>query len=386
MVHYLTHDLIIHLIIFQAVVLLIILSNIFIIHRSRRHRSPSVFPLVSILVPARNEESNIAGCIQSLLAQDYPSFELLVLDDQSEDGTRAILEKIAENQPGLRVLDGAPPPSGQVGKNWACSQLAQQAQGELFFFTDADTLHQPRALRAIVTALLGEQADFLTGFPRQEVHTWGERLLVPFFSWALLSFIPLAVAYRLRLPVLSVAVGQVMLFRRDPYLAIGGHAQTSASIVDDLLLARQIQAAGMRGRVAFVADLISCWMYHSNREAVHGFTKNLFAAFNFHLLPFLFVFLWLAVMFWEPLIILLVMLFGQGLQAQVHELVACLGLSLLLWLIPYADMQIPLWLACLYPFTILANDVVAIRSLWHTLGGHLSWKGRGIPRPPWRWL
>ncbi len=386
MAHYLTHDLIIHLIIFQAVVLLIILSNIFIIHRSRRHRQPSVFPLVSILVPARNEDSNIAGCIQSLLAQDYPSFELLVLDDQSEDSTRAILEKIAENQPGLRVLDGAPPPAGQVGKNWACSQLVQQAQGELFFFTDADTLHQPGALRAIVTALLGEQADFLTGFPRQEVHTWGERLLVPFFSWALQGFIPLALAYRLRLPVLSIAVGQVMLFRREAYLAIGGHAQTSASIVDDLLLARQIQAAGMCWRVAFVADLISCRMYLSTREAVHGFTKNLFAAFNFHLLPFLFVFIWLAVMFWEPLIVLLVMFFGQTLQAQAHELKACLGLSVLVWLIPYADLRIPLWLACLYPFTILANGLVAFRSLWHTLGGHLSWKGRGIPRPHWRWL
>jgi len=342
--------------------------------------------MVSILVPARNEESNIAGCIQSLLAQDYPSFELLVLNDQSEDGTGEILEKMAENQPGLRVLDGAPPPAGQVGKNWACNQLAQQAQGELLFFTDADTLHQSGALRAIVTALLGEQADFLTGFPRQEVHTWGERLLVPFFSWALMSFIPLALAYRLRLPVLSVAVGQVMLFRREAYLAIGGHAQKSSSIVDDLLLARQIQAAGMRWRVAFVADLISCRMYLSNREAVNGFTKNLFAAFDFHLLPFLFVFIWLAVMFWEPLIILLVMLFGQALQAQAHELIACLGLSILVWLIPYADMRIPLWLACLYPFTILANAIVAIQSVRHTLSGYLSWKGRALPRPRWRWL
>jgi chlorobactene glucosyltransferase len=386
MAHYLTHDLIIHLIIFQAVLLLIILSNIFIIHRSMRHSQPPAFPMVSMLVPARNEEGNIAGCIQSLLAQDYPAFEVLVLDDQSEDTTRAILEKIAENKPGLRVLDGTPAPEGQIGKNWACSQLAQQARGELLFFTDADTLHKPGALRAMVTVLLGEQADFLTGFPRQEVHGWGERLLVPFFSWALLSFIPLALAYRLRLPALSVAVGQVMLFRREAYLGIGGHSQTGASIVDDLLLARQIQAAGMRWRVVFVADRISCRMYHSNREAVNGFTKNLFAAFNFHLLPFLFVFIWLAVMFWEPLIILLMMLFGQPVQAQAQELIVCLGLSILVWLIPYADMRIPIWLACLYPFTILANEIIALRSVLHTFGGHLSWKGRAIPPPHWKWL
>lgn len=386
MVHYLTHDLIIHLIVFQAVVLLVISSNLIIIHRSRRHRQPSVFPLVSILVPARNEERNIASCVQSLLAQDYPAFEVLVLDDQSEDGTRAILEKIAKSQPGLRVLDGAAPPAGQVGKNWACSQLAQQAQGELFFFTDADTLHQPGTLHAIVTALLGEQADFLTGFPRQEVHTWGERLLVPFFSWASLSFNPLVLAYRLRLPALSAAVGQVMLFRREAYLAIGGHSQTSSSIVDDLLLARQIQAAGMRWRVAFVADMISCRMYHSNREAVEGFTKNLFAAFDYHLLPFLFCFIWLAAMFWEPLIVLLVMIFGHAPQAQANELVACVGLSVLVWLIPYADLRIPLWLACLYPIKILANEVVAFRSVWCSLSGRLSWKGRSIPRPRWKWL
>lgn len=386
MLHYLTHDLIIHLIIFQAVVLLVILSNIFIIHRTRRQGQPPVYPMVSILVPARNEESNIAGCVQSLLAQDYPAFEVLVLDDQSEDGTRGILEKIAENQPGLRILDGAPPPAGQVGKNWACSQLAEQAEGELFFFTDADTIHHPATLRTIVAALLREQTYFLTGFPRQEVHSWGERLLVPFFSWALLSFIPLALAYRVRLPVLSVAVGQVMLLRREAYLAIGGHAQTSSSIVDDLLLARQIQAAGLRWRVVFVADLISCRMYRSNREAVNGFTKNIFAAFNFHLLPLIFVFIWLAVMFWEPLIILLAMIFGHSLQVQAYELITCLGLSVLLWLIQYANMRIPIWLACFYPFTILANELVALRSVLHTLGGHLSWKGRAIPSPHWKWL
>ena len=238
----------------------------------------------------------------------------------------------------------------------------------------------------MVTVLLGEQADFLTGFPRQEVHGWGERLLVPFFSWALLSFIPLALAYRLRLPALSVAVGQVMLFRREAYLGIGGHSQTSASIVDDLLLARQIHAAGMRWRVAFVADLISCRMYLSSREAVNGFTKNLFAAFDFHLLPFIFVFTWLAVMFWEPLIILLVMIFGQPIQAQSNELTACLGLSVLLWLTAYASLRIPIWLAFLYPFTILANELVALKSVASTLGGHLSWKGRAIPPPRWRWL
>ena len=386
MANYLYHDLVFTLIIFQAVILLIILSNLGKLHQARKHAQPPVWPMVSILVPARNEEQNIAGCVQSLLGQDYPSFEVLVLDDQSEDGTGSILAQIASSQPGLKVLTGEQPPQGQLGKNWACSQLARQAQGDLLFFTDADTVHQPGTLTAIVSALVGEQADLLTGFPRQEVQTWGERLLVPFFSWALLSFNPLVLAYKLQLPGLAVAVGQMMLFRREAYQAIGGHARVSASIVDDLTLARQIQAAGMRWRVSYAADLISCRMYRKNREAIDGFSKNLFAAFDFRLLPFLFVFGWLMVMFWEPIFVLILLIFGQAPQARLDHLLVCFGLSILLWVIPYADLGIPLWLAFLYPLTILSNTIVALRSIQHSLNGWLTWKGRDISQSHWKWL
>jgi chlorobactene glucosyltransferase len=386
MVDYFTHDLIFHLIIFQALILLIVLSNIWITRRVRHHSPPAAFPMVSVLIPARNEERSIASCIQSIIAQDYPSFEVLVLDDQSSDGTRAILENMATTNPALRILHGEPPSGNQVGKNWACSQLARQAQGELILFTDADTLTRPDTLKTVVTTLMGEQADLLTGFPRQEVHTWGERLLVPFFSWAFLCFIPLALAYKLRLPFLSIAVGQMMLFRREAYLAIGGHESISSSVVDDMSLARRIKAKRLSWRVAYIADLVSCRMYHSGREAIDGFTKNLFAAFDYRLLPFLFAFIWLMVMFWEPLIVLAVMISGRVAQAQPMTIVACLALSIILWLIPYGEMSIPFFLAFLYPFTILANTGIAFRSLVHSLGGHITWKGRTIAQTRWKWL
>lgn len=386
MVNYFTHDLILHLIVFQVIILLIVLSNIWIIRRARHHAPPSAFPMVSVLIPARNEEISIASCVRSVLAQDYPSFEVLVLDDQSSDGTRAILEKIAISQPALRILHGESPSSNQVGKNWACSQLARQAQGELFFFTDADTLIQSNTLKSTVTTLMGERADLLTGFPRQEVHTWGEWLLVPFFSWAFLCFIPLAFAYKLRLPFLSIAVGQMMLFRRDAYWAIGGHESISSSVVDDMSLARQTKAKRFRWRVSYIADLVSCRMYHSSREAVDGFTKNLFAAFDYRLLTFLFAFIWLMVVFWEPLIVFALIVYNRATQAQPTAVVACLALSILLWLIPYTEMRIPFLLAFLYPFTILANVGVAFRSLVHSIGGRVIWKGRTIARTRWKWL
>jgi chlorobactene glucosyltransferase len=386
MVDYFSHDLIYHLIIFQVIILLVILSNIWITHRIRHHSPPDIFPLVSVLIPARNEERSIAGCVRSILSQDYPFFEVLVLDDQSSDGTRTVLESMAVSHPALRILHGEPTTGNQVGKNWACSQLARQAQGELLFFTDADTLNRSDTLKTIVTTLVGEQADLLTGFPHQEAHSWGERLLVPFFSWAFLCFIPLALAYKLRLPFLSMAVGQLMLFRREAYLAIGGHESISSSVVDDMSLARRIKAAKLRWRVSYIADLVSCRMYHSSREAINGFTKNLFAVFDCRLLPFIIAYIWLMVMFWEPLIVLAGMISGLALQANLIALVVCLLFSLLLWLISYIEMGIPFPLAFLYPFTILANVAVAFRSFVDSLRGRITWKGRSIARTRWKWL
>lgn len=386
MINYLTHDLIIHLIVFQLVVLVVIVSNLIILHRARKHAPPGEIPTVSILVPARNEEQNIGRCIGSLLAQDYPSFEVLVLDDQSNDGTLAILRRMADSQPKLKVLIGSAPPEDQSGKNWACSQLARQARGDLLLFTDADTVHQPQTLYEIVTALMGEQADLLTGFPRQQVLSWMEKLLVPFFTWASLSFIPLWLAYRIRSRTLVAAVGQMMLFRREAYQKIGGHAALGKAIVDDLTLARKIKAAGMRWRVARLSDLISCRMYHEGGEAVQGFTKNLFAAFDFRLLIYLFVFLWLAIQFLAPAIVLVSMTFSQAPNARIGELAVCMGLSLLLWTIPYLETGIPFYLVFLYPITVLANEVVAFRSLIFSLTGRLTWKDRSLAKPRWKWF
>lgn len=376
----------IHLISFQLVVLAMILSNLFLLHRSRRHAPPHDFPMVSILVPARNEELNISKCIFSLLKQDYPSFEVLVLDDQSNDGTLAILRQMASSHPELRVLSGSPTPENQSGKNWACSQLSYQARGELLFFTDADTFHQPQTLRTSVTALLGERADLLTGLPRQEVITWGEKLLVPFFPWACLCFIPLWLAYRLRSQALAFAVGQMMLFQREAYWKIGGHEGLGTAIVDDVSFARKMKVNGLRWRVVRISDLITCRMYHKSREAVYGFSKNLFAAFDFRLLIYMFVFLWLLILFWDPLIVLFAFTIGQVPVSLINELIICIGLSLLIWIIPYKELGIPSYLGFLYPVTILVNVGIAFLSLLFSLTGRLTWKGRQLASPKWRWL
>lgn len=386
MASYFNHGMIISFIYFQAAVLIIILSNIVLLHRLRRKYETVNFPSVSILVPARDEEKNISKCIRSLLGQNYPDYEVIVLNDQSSDDTADILQRIGIDYPRLKVLVGTSPPEGFTGKNWACAQLAEHAQGELLLFTDADTIFQPQALKEIVRAMLGEQADLITGYPRQLMESWGERLLVPFFLWAMLSFTPLWLAYRLRIPSLSTAIGQIMLFQREAYQKVGGHAALGAVIVEDIALARSIKRAGLRWRVVNITDLISCRMYFGGQQAFNGFAKNLFATFDFRLGEFLFVYLWLGALFLEPLIILASKLSRSAPSASYIELAICIGFSVLVWCIPYWELKFPLILGIFYPITMIANECAAFKSLILSLTGRLSWKGRPIPRPKWKWL
>jgi chlorobactene glucosyltransferase len=386
MTAYFTHGMIICFIYFQAVILAVVLNNIILLHRLRRHNEPPIYPSVSVLVPARNEEKRISTCIHSLLKQNYPNYEVIVLDDQSSDETADILQTIETEYPRLKILTGTPPPVGFTGKNWACVQLAQCAQNDLYLFTDADTIFQPQALEEIVRVMMDVQADLITGYPRQLMESWGERLLVPFFLWAVLCFTPLCLAYRLRIPILSNAVGQVMLFRREAYQKIGGHAVLGAVIVEDIVLARNIIRAGLRWRVVNITDLVSCRMYLGSQQALDGFSKNLFATFDFRLGEFLFAFLWLGALFIEPLIILAARMFGLAPTASYLELAICIGLSIILWSIPYRELKLPLHLSLIYPITMLANIGAAIQSLVLSLTGRLAWKGRPLPRPKWRWL
>jgi chlorobactene glucosyltransferase len=157
-------------------------------------------------------------------------------------------------------------------------------------------------------------------------------------------------------------------------------------IIDDLTLARRIKAAGLRWRVMHITDLMTCRMYRGSQEAFTGLARNLFAAFDFGLLRFFFVFLWLAVMFWGPLIVMALWVSGRAPQAQPEELAICIGLSLLLWLIPFGELGIPFGLAFLYPITLLANEVVAFQSLRLSLAGRLTWKDRRLAHPHWKWF
>ncbi|MGC8873403.1 MAG: glycosyltransferase [Chloroflexia bacterium] len=372
---------------FLGVLLLVVLSNALALRRVEAYPLPARFLRVSILLPVRNERQVVADCVKSLLAQDYPDYEVLVFDDGSTDGTGPALAGLAEPDGRLRVLQGRPLPEGWLGKHWACQQLAEAATGELLLFTDADTVHHPHALRSGVAALLAEGADLLSGFLHQKVVTWGERLTVPTAFWCFFSFLPLPLAHRVRLPELSLTNGQWMLFRRTAYEAVGGHAAVRDNPVDDIALGRRVKARGLRWRVVDLGAVVSCRMYRSAREAVEGFSKNLFAAFDFRVIEYLFVWLWLLLLGWEPLVTLAMWRLGLGerLVASWPAAVAVAEMGVIWW-ITLTRLRFPRHLVFLYPVGILCLVLIAFRSLWLTVTGRAQWKGRLLPRQRVRWL
>jgi chlorobactene glucosyltransferase len=273
--------------------------------RSAPAPAPEQAPLISVLVPARNEARNIAPCVRSLLSQDYPNFELIVLDDHSEDGTAEIIRELGVNESTKphRLLKGNPLPAGWTGKGWACHQLAGAASGQFLFFTDADTEHAPGTLSALLAYAERQRADLLSAWPRLLTRTWGECLVIPMILFLglvmyphwLLLFLQERPRLAARLPasfrrMLGAANGQSMFFRRSAYEKIGGHASLSDHLVEDVALGRAVASRMGEGMRLFNCDALqfsTCRMYRSFPEVWEGFTKNMRAAFEDSLAGFL---------------------------------------------------------------------------------------------------
>lgn len=385
---YLAGNAIVGIIAFQLVVLLVVISNAVVLGRPGRDRAGAPKPLVSLLVPARNEAKNIQACVRSLLAQTYPNLEIIVLDDCSDDGTRALLELERARNGRLIVLAGEEPAVGWTGKSWACHQLSIAAQGEVLLFADADTVFvEPDAVLGIVRALQVRRADLLSGLPRQVLGSLGEALLVPMFYWAFFSFTPLAAGLLWRRAPFARAVGQLMAFRRTAYDEVGGHAAVRGSVVDDIDLARLVARAGLACRIMDATGIVTCRMYRSGREAADGFAKNLFAAFGNAILPYGFVWGWLGFAVLEPVALwALHVTLPARVPVEPGLLVATIALSLVQWMVTFSRLRLPMWPAFLYPLTMILFLAVAMRSFIDSTRHRTIWKGRHVAGRPTRWI
>lgn len=363
------------------------LVNSLTVRRFDQYPRTNRTPRVSVLVPARNEERNIEACVTSLLEQDYPDFEVIVLDDHSTDNTLSILARVASQDNHLQIMEGRPLPNGWLGKHWACHQLDRAATGELILFVDADTRHTPDMLLDSVSALLAERADLVTAFPREEVVTWGERLLVPVIGFGIFTFIPIRLVQRLRLAALSVTIGQFMLFRRAAYDAVGGYEAVRVEIVDDMVLGRRIISSGLEWRLLDGTRHVSCRMYRGFWEAVGGFSKSLFAVFDYRILPYFIGWLLVGTVFLEPAVALVSRWVRTPLTSIPVEYAATsVVLSIILWMIAYRRFKFPAYLVFYYPLSLAFFIAVVMHSFFQTATGTATWKDRLLDRVAMRWL
>src|SRR5687768_16342217 len=233
------------------------------------------WPFVSIIVPARNEERTLPRVLPSLLSQSYPSYEVIVVDNKSEDETRTILSEWAARDEKLKIVNGVelPREEGWLGKPHAMHQGAQQAKGDWLLFTDADTVHSPISISSSIAYALSHDADLFTIFPFYELGTPSERIIMPVAFMGIMNLYP---AYKVNDPESPAAIanGQYLLVRRSVYDAVGGIESVKNRIVEDQEFARVIKGAGHKLLIADGQHLMSVRMYTNFQEIWEGWSKN----------------------------------------------------------------------------------------------------------------
>ncbi|SKB62312.1 glycosyltransferase [Daejeonella lutea] len=324
--------------------------------------------LVSILIPARDEENNILNLLESIRDQEYDNYEVIVLDDSSSDRTFEICEQFSRVNKRFRIVRGKELPKDWLGKNYACYQLAGEARGKFLMFLDADETIVNGLINNTVHRMKFYRLDLLSLFTNQVMVTLGERTIVPLMHYVLLNLLPLRLVRLAKSPAFSAASGQFMMFNADRYREYQWHEQVKMKVVEDIEIMRSIKAVGLRGEALLANGYIFCRMYTSFTEAFRGFSKNLLAGFNNNVIG---LFLYLLLVILGPFAIAYI------LSAEL--------LSFALSLIILSRIMISLmsgqnvWInILLHPAQLVSMLMIAIVSVKKYFTKTIVWKGRPI--------
>ena len=344
----------IHLLLFS-----IFVANMVYLWRGRKQEVPDIYPRLSVLIPARNEEANLKRLLPSLRSQDYPDFEVVIYDDCSEDGTWDVIQQTHDDR--FKALRGSGPPPGWVGKVHALYQATREATGDLYLFLDADAeLLHPAALRNLVAYYNAlPQHSVMTGLTRL---LGGGRLLVSLVPNAILTALPWPLVRPLSLPSLGALNGQCWLIRAELYHRHEPHEALKNEVLEDVRIGRYLKGLGV---VPVLRDLqgdVAIHMYRDLADAWQGFRKNAYL-----------------IMSGRPIIF--VMLAVHFLLTYLLAPVFSLWFLLSLYLLKLAtDLRtgFPWWISALAPVSYLLAVVLQWDSAISHWTGRVAWKGRPV--------
>ena len=334
-------------------------------------------PLISVLIPARNEEHNIRRCLVSLMKQDYKNLEILVLNDNSTDNTAGVVSELARKDKRIKLYHGKPLEKGWLGKSFACYQVSKFAKGKYFVFTDADTLHFPNSIGCSVACLLRYKVDALSVFAKQIMVTIHERMMVPSGNYMIFWFLPMVLIRKAKSALFCTAIGQFMLFKKEVYEKIGGHKSVKSRILEDVIISKQVKKCGYKFMIFDGRHSLYCRLYHNFKEVVKGYSKILFAAFGFNTYMMLTAILFISALFILPFVMLPISILFDWALIHVNLLtiqIIMIFIARLIFTFRYRSKVIDAFLhplAFIYLISIAINSIFQIRS-----GAGVYWKGR----------
>jgi len=363
----------------NAYFLTAVLANIVYLRRATRQARTTTGPLVSVIVPARNEEHTIAACLETLLAQDYADYEVIVVDDESEDGTARVVAALAAENPRLQLVSSGPLPADWFGKPYALCQGAKVARGEILLFTDADTDHERRSLSWAVTNIEEHKADLLSGYLNQRYRSLGDSIVVPVL-YAMMLLVPFYLLPRTRSPRLAFSIGQYVAVRRKAFEAIGGFEDIKDSILDDMALAIRMKEAGYREVFLDARSAASCHMYAGFRDASAGIKRSVYSAVGGHPMAALLVSALVLGIIIVPAACVLAALVRLEMPTGPCALAAALFVTQ--WALLAWDRNVPLVAIAAYPLVFLNLVLMLNASMLQTgFGRGVYWKGRLVRVP-----
>lgn len=339
------------------------------ISNPKLHRVSKVYTnKVSILIPARDEEDDILNLLNSILDQDYENYEVIVLDDASSDNTYKICAGFASKHPRFKILKGEELPEGWLGKNFACYQLAKQADGDFLLFLDADEKVYPGLINSAVHRMYLHKLSLLSLFANQDMRTLGELTVVPLMHFILLNLLPVQLVYFIKKSSVAAASGQFMLFEAASYHENQWHEQAADEVVEDVAIMKLVKANNLNGEVLLANGMVSCRMYKNYREAVNGFSKNFLAAFNYNILGFL---VFILVIICGPMIIIATM--NINLISFMVSLIVLTSI-----MISLSSKQNAVYNILLHPIQMFNLTLIAFLAIQRHLTKTNVWKGRNV--------